>query len=103
MSHHGQEGMPPGFLPGHIREQLGATGEFPNGKIIPEDEGEIRIAIGSKFNTVFMDFGKPTAWIGFTPVQARQIAATLMKHSLDAETIGHTSDDEDCGGSTKKS
>jgi hypothetical protein len=61
---------------------LGATGQFPEGKLTKEDEGEIRIAIGHTPGKVVMDFGeKPITWIGFTPVQARQIAMMLMERA----------------------
>jgi hypothetical protein len=61
-----------------IMPNLGATGRFPEGKLTPEDEGEIQIAIGHKDGKVVVDFGKPTVWIGFTPAQARDIADLLM-------------------------
>jgi len=59
--------------------ELGATGQFPEGKLTPEDEGEIRIAITSINGKVVIDFGKPIAWIGFTREQAKQIAETLLE------------------------
>ena len=92
MSHHANEG----YLPDEIRQRLGATGEFPEGKVTPEDEGEIKIAIGSKTGTVCMEFGKPIAWIGFTPQQARQIAVTLMEHAAHSYEIGHNKDAGEC-------
>jgi hypothetical protein len=62
--------------------KLGATGEHPEGKLKDDDDGEIRIAIGHTPGKVVMDFGeKPIKWIGFNPVQARQIAMTLMEHA----------------------
>jgi hypothetical protein len=63
------------------RVSLGATGRFPEGKIHPSDEGEIRIAIGSGNGKVVIEFGKPTAWIGFTADQARLIASDLIRHA----------------------
>lgn len=93
MSHHANEG----YLPEEIRKQLGATGEFPEGKVTKEDEGEIRLAIGSKTGTVFIEFGKPVAWIGFTPQQAKQIALTLLEHAASAYDLGHNAEAADCG------
>lgn len=58
---------------------LGATGQFPEGQLNDDDEGEIRIAIGSTEGKVVMDFGKPVAWIGFTPEQARDASELLLK------------------------
>jgi hypothetical protein len=60
---------------------LGPTGRFPEGKLNDSDEGEIRVAIGYQEGKVIMDFGKPIAWIGFTPEQAREIAATLIGYA----------------------
>lgn len=60
---------------------LGPTGQFPEGKLTPEDEGEIRVGITHLDGKVVMDFGKPTAWIGFTAEQADQMAAVLRTHA----------------------
>lgn len=35
-----------------MSEKLGATGNFPNGKISKTDEGEIAFAVGCDKNTV---------------------------------------------------
>ena len=55
----------------------GATGNFPQGKVKPEDEGELVIGIGIKDGIIMLEFGKPTAWIGFGPNEARTLAAKL--------------------------
>lgn len=70
MSNHSEECLPKGFL--------GATGRFPQGKLTPQDEGEIQFAIGEKDGKVILDFGKATAWIGFEPEQALLIAQILQ-------------------------
>lgn len=70
-------------------EQLGATGNFPNGKLTKNDEGEIRIAIGTKDNCVVMDFGNPTAWIGFQPDQAREIGRLLIQKANGISPCKH--------------
>jgi hypothetical protein len=59
----------------------GATGNFPDGKLKPDDEGEIKIAITNKDSRVIIDFGKSIAWIGFTKEQAKSLAELLLKHS----------------------
>src|ERR1700690_2212283 len=43
---------------------LGATNRHPRGKVNESDEGESRLAVYNKDGTVFVDFGKKTAWIG---------------------------------------
>lgn len=69
-----------------IQQILGPTGQFPEGKLGDDDEGEIRIAIGNQNGKVVISFGGPVAWIGFTAAQAREIAETLIKH---AEYVEH--------------
>ena len=65
----------------HLRAQLGASGKFPEGKLVPHDEGEITLAVGTRDGKVVMEFGQPTAWVGYTPQQAVQIAESLLKHA----------------------
>lgn len=64
----------------------GPTGQFPDGKVSSDDEGEIRIAIGSAEGKVFIDFGKtPIRWVGFTPAQAIDIAQSLVNAAYVAQ------------------
>jgi hypothetical protein len=56
---------------------LGATGQFPEGKLTEVDEGEVRIGITDLDGKVVVDFGKPTAWIGFNPDQADDVARAI--------------------------
>lgn len=56
---------------------LGATNRFPEGKLTQKDEGELAIAISAVNGKVVIDFGNPTAWIGFTKEQAYELANTL--------------------------
>ena len=60
-------------------------GQFPMGKLAPEDEGELRLSVGHANGKVIMDFGKPTGWIGFTAAQAREIASFLSAHADEVE------------------
>jgi hypothetical protein len=68
---------------------LGATGRHPNGKLTDNDEGEIKVAIAADpaRGVVVIDFGKPTAWIGFTPDQASDIADMLHAKALECRGI----------------
>ncbi len=87
MAHHSGGPMSQKFLDQLLgREQnLGATKQFPQGKIDPTDEGEIRLAIGHKDGKVIVDFGTKVVWIGFDPKQARELAATIIKHADEVE------------------
>jgi len=69
-------------------QRLGPTGQFPDGKLTPQDEGEIRLAIGVKDGKVVFDLGKPVAWIGFTPKQAREVALSLFDKAAEIEGVG---------------
>lgn len=79
-------------------EKPGATGDFPEGKLNEHDEGGLRIAIGSQDGKVIIDFGKPVAWFGMGPQQARELGVTLMKnaYNLDEGNMIHTSGDVVC-------
>jgi hypothetical protein len=66
-------------------DKLGKTGEHPRGRLTPTDEGAIRIAVGSKNGAVVIDFGTPVAWIGFSPQEARDVAASIVKHADSLE------------------
>lgn len=89
MAHHGQdEGPIPEFVQQFrdmarqdLRQALGDTGAYPQGALTKDDEGELRFAVGVKDGKVVLDFGKPTAWIGFDADQAIQIAMMLVKHA----------------------
>jgi len=83
MAHHGS--TPFDRNPGNLARDLGlgATNQFPQGKLTPEDEGEIRIAIGQKDGKVVVDFGKPIAWVGFDPEQAESFADTIRDHARE--------------------
>lgn len=61
--------------------KLGPTGDHPNGRITPTDEGGIQFAVASKGNVVMLDFGKPVVWVGMPSEQARGLAALLVKHA----------------------
>ena len=59
--------------------KLGATGNYPKGKIIPEDQGELRLAIGTHDDSVIIEFGKEVKWIGLGKEDAIQFANTILQ------------------------
>lgn len=61
--------------------ELGATGKFPEGKVSPDDEGEIRLAVAHTDKVVVVKFGKPIAWIAMEPASVRKLAALLIEHA----------------------
>lgn len=64
---------------------LGPTNVFPRGKVSQEDEGELRLAVYHKDGTVFVDFGKSTAWIGLDAKSAHQLADSIRAHAREIE------------------
>lgn len=64
-----------------ISEHLGATGKFPEGKLVEHDEGEIRMAVGNKDGKVVIEFGTSVKWIGMTKEQALALAHSIIEHS----------------------
>jgi hypothetical protein len=62
---------------------LGATGEFPYGKVQDDDEGELRMAVGfdKVDGIVRLEFGKPVAWLGLPPAEAVNLARSLLRHA----------------------
>lgn len=97
MSHHGN--TPPDFLrkpsplieelrrkQEELCERLGATGQFPGGKLDDNDEGEIRFAIAGdqEHQLVHIDFGKLVSYVSMTPQQAVDVATSLIKQARGA-------------------
>ena len=70
------------------QKPLGETNRFPRGKVNEHDEGELKLAVYHKDGTIFADFGKPTAWIGFDADSARQLASLLIHHADQLQTDG---------------
>ena len=59
---------------------LGATGAYPQGRLGPHDQGEIKCAIAADptVGRVRIEFGKPVAWLALTPEQAIGLAEKLI-------------------------
>lgn len=65
--------------------KLGATGQFPGGKLTPDDEGQIQFAVGELEGKVVINFGKPVVSIGMSPIEARQLAKSLHAHAREIQ------------------
>ena len=64
---------------GQEPEQAGPTGQYPEGKLSPDDIGEIKIRVGMKHDKVFIDFGTAVAWVAMTGNQAIDMGNMLCK------------------------
>lgn len=88
MAHHSDKSFSKAMEDLAAELSLGPTDKFPQGKLTPEDQGEIKIAIGHHGGKVILDFGKPIAWIGFDRFQAVEIAKLLIEHAERALIVG---------------
>jgi hypothetical protein len=61
--------------------KLGATGNFPDGKLKDDDEGEIRIGVTVDEGNVIIAFGTALKWVAFPPDVAIALAETLIKNA----------------------
>jgi hypothetical protein len=61
--------------------KLGATGRFPQGKLYPDDEGELRAAITADHHNqvVRIEFGKSVAWVSLGRKGALEFADAIRK------------------------
>lgn len=90
MAHHGNDERIAAELAKLIEEferremKLGPTGDFPEGKLCPDDEGGVQFAIGSEGGKVILNFGeRPITWVGMDPQQAADLASSLIRHARD--------------------
>lgn len=58
---------------------LGATGEFPQGKLNKSDEGELRMAIYVENSKIVINFGKDLSWLGLDKDTALALAENLKQ------------------------
>jgi hypothetical protein len=64
-----------------MKQRIGATGNYPQGKLHDDDEGELTMAVSRTGNIVRIDFGKSLQWIAMSPEEAVGLAQILMKHA----------------------
>ena len=65
-----------------------ARRSWSNGRVGPEDDGDLAIAIGKhpKEELVMIDFGKQVSFIGMPPQQAIDLAMMIVKHAKSIAT-----------------
>lgn len=56
---------------------LGATGDFPDGKIRDDDEGGLKLGVTCKDGNVVLAFGKSVAWLAMPPEQAVELGELI--------------------------
>ena len=67
-------------------DSLGPTGQFPYGKLTPDDEGEISVGIAGdpQTETVHINFGTSIRSLGMRPEQAEQMAGAILRAACKA-------------------
>lgn len=63
------------------KQKLGATGRFPEGKLVEHDEGEIQFSIETFKNKIVLNFNKSVKWVGMNKQQAKELGELLIKRS----------------------
>jgi len=83
MSHHGSspDQMDPERRVALSQEVKKLLGEFPDGRLNPQDEGALAMAVSSEGRVVKIEFTKPVAWIGFSAQEAVDLAELLIKRA----------------------
>lgn len=62
--------------------KLGATGEYPHGKLGPHDEGALRIAVShDDKSNVHINFGKKIRWFALPANDAITLAQLILHHA----------------------
>ena len=64
-------------------DKLGATGEFPQGKLNADDEGALNCCHHPRPGVVRIDFGKEIAWLAMDPDLAINFASAIMVHARE--------------------
>jgi hypothetical protein len=58
--------------------KAGPTGNFPQGKLNDDDEGELVIRVGIDQEKIVVHFGTEVAWFGMDVDHAEQFAKNIM-------------------------
>ena len=64
-------------MPVRDEDNPGPTGEFPQGHLNPEDEGELKIKVSCKEGKVMIEFSKSITWLGSGKQEALQFAEAV--------------------------
>ena len=85
MSHHSSD---PNMEKAMHEAMKQALGEFPDGKLSPDDEGAVAMAVTHVDGVVKLQFPKPVAWLGLRPQEAVELAQLLIHHARAAKPSG---------------
>jgi hypothetical protein len=57
---------------------LGATGDYPDGKLCEHDQGALRFAVFEAEGKVILQFNTSVAWLGLSKSQALELGEALI-------------------------
>lgn len=60
-------------------KQVGATGQFPHGRVGPDDLGELKSTCYVRNGKLILDFGKELSWLAMTKGEVMAMVAGLYK------------------------
>jgi hypothetical protein len=60
-------------------DMRGLRGEFPDGRLNPDDEGAMALAVYAENGVVILRFATQVTWIGLGPQDAADLASLLIK------------------------
>lgn len=66
-----------------MRDKIGPTGDFPDGKIGVDDDGGLRIGIAIRKDKILIAFGVSIDWIAMSPEDALEFASKIMLHAKE--------------------
>lgn len=71
-----------------LNDKFGATGQFPDGKINADDEGELQLGVAADLETglVHVNFGTPVAWMAMPKEHAVALANALLANTSKLKT-----------------
>lgn len=63
----------------NMLQNLGPTGEYPQGQFGPHDEGSLRFAVGAEDGKIIIDFGTQVYCLGMDPEHAESLAQSPLE------------------------
>src|SRR3954471_17830901 len=70
-----------------LEETLGPTNAFPDGRLVPHDEGGLMFGVTVFNGRVIFDFGKPIRSIGFTREGALELAELIRQRAMQCPSL----------------
>lgn len=66
--------------------KIGASGDYPRGRLNPQDKGALTLALYFHGDALVIDFGKEVTWIGMGREELRGLIAVLQDKLKQMET-----------------